>query len=138
MNQHDKVVTKNFAEPFVDGRRSFPIGFFPHLPVTSNLAPPPYTGSSSSMLTRSASVPEYLSTLSRTELTAAKSHPLNIFRTNSSLSMFYPDSLSLLARNSNQTKDLQVRSGIFSIQTRAKRHVAQDSPPRKKSVAFLP
>ena len=88
------------------------------------------------MQTRSATVPKYLSTFSPAELTVAKSHLRNIFRANSCLSIFYADLLDLLARNSNQPKDLQVRSGIFAIQIRTKRHVAHAWPPLKKSVSL--
>jgi hypothetical protein len=66
------------------------------------------------MLTRPKTIPEYLSTLSPAEQAIAKSHLLNIFRTNPWLSRFYADCLGLLASNSNPINNLQTRSAIFS------------------------
>jgi len=60
------------------------------------------------------SLQEYISTLSPALQSVAKSHLLNIFRTNPWLSRFYADSLDLLSSNSNQINNLQTRSEIFS------------------------
>src|SRR5580658_308313 len=66
------------------------------------------------MLTRSKTIPEYLSTLTPAEQAIANSHLLNIFRANPWLSRFYADCASLLASNHNQINNLQTRSAISS------------------------
>jgi hypothetical protein len=66
------------------------------------------------MITRSTTLPEYLSTLSPAELSVAKSHLLNIFRTNPWLSRFYAGCLRITPPNHNQINNLQTRSVIFS------------------------
>jgi hypothetical protein len=63
---------------------------------------------------RPTTLPEYLSTLSRAELATAKSHLLNIFRTNPWLSRFCADSLQIIDANSTQINNLQTRSENFS------------------------
>src|SRR5271165_5458082 len=65
------------------------------------------------MPAHSKSLQEYISALSPALQAIAKSHLLNIFRTNPWLSRFYADSLDLLAANSNQINNLQTRSDIF-------------------------
>jgi hypothetical protein len=66
------------------------------------------------MLTRRTTLPEYLSTLSPAEQAIAKSHLLNIFRTNPWLSRFCADSLQIIASNSNQINTLPTRSEKIS------------------------
>jgi hypothetical protein len=65
------------------------------------------------MLTRSATLPEYLSTLSPAELSTAKSHLLNIFRANPWLSRFYAGCLQIFDSKPNQIYNLQTRSENF-------------------------
>jgi hypothetical protein len=65
------------------------------------------------MLTRRTTLPEYLSTLSPTELSTAKSHLLNIFRANPWLSRFYAGCLQITDSNPNQFNNLQTRSENF-------------------------
>ena len=66
------------------------------------------------MLTRRTTLPEYLSTLSATELSIAKSHLLNIFRTNPWLSRFYAGCFQIIDSNPNQINNLPTRSENFS------------------------
>jgi hypothetical protein len=66
------------------------------------------------MLSRSTTLPEYLSTLSPAELSVGKSHLLNIFRANPWLSRFYAGCLQILPSNPGQINNLQARSVIFS------------------------
>jgi hypothetical protein len=65
------------------------------------------------MLTRSATLPEYLSTLNPAERSIAKSNLLNIFRANPWLSRFYADCLQIIDSNSNPINNLQTRSENF-------------------------
>jgi hypothetical protein len=65
------------------------------------------------MLNRQLSLQKYLSTLSPAELAEAKSHLLNIFRTNPWLSRFWAGGLALLSSNSSQINTLQTRSENF-------------------------
>jgi hypothetical protein len=65
------------------------------------------------MLTRSTTLPEYLSTLSPAEQATAKSHLLNIFRANPWLSGFYAGCLQIIDSNSNQINNLPIRSENF-------------------------
>jgi hypothetical protein len=65
------------------------------------------------MIRRRTTLPEYLSTLNPTELTAAKSHLFNIFRANPWLSRFYAGCLQIIATNLNQINNLPTRSENF-------------------------
>jgi hypothetical protein len=65
------------------------------------------------MIHRKTTLPEYLSTLSPAELAEAKSHLLNIFRTNPWLSRFYAGCLQIIASNPKQISNLPTRSENF-------------------------
>src|ERR1700676_156378 len=65
------------------------------------------------MLTHPRSLPKSLSNLSPVEISFAKSHLLNILRTNPWLSRFYADFFDLPSSNCNEINNLQARSGIF-------------------------
>jgi hypothetical protein len=66
------------------------------------------------MIRRRPSLPEYLSTLNPNQLAIAKSHLLNIFRTNPWLSRFYADCLQIIDSNSSQINNLPTRSEKIS------------------------
>src|SRR5580692_9116482 len=66
------------------------------------------------MLHRKTTLPEYLSTLSPAHQAIAKSHLLNIFRTNPWLSRFYADCLQIIDFNSSQINNLPTRSEKIS------------------------
>jgi len=65
------------------------------------------------MIRRKTTLPEYLSTLNPTELAEAKSHLLNIFRTNPWLLRFYAGCLQIFDSNSIPINNLQTRSENF-------------------------
>src|SRR5579863_4822178 len=65
------------------------------------------------MLAKPKTLQEYISSLTPALQAIAKSHLLNIFRTNPWLSRFYADSLDLLASNPHQINNLQTRSDVF-------------------------
>src|SRR5208282_6112302 len=65
------------------------------------------------MIRRKTTLPEYLSTLTPSELSVAKTHLLNIFRANPWLSRFCADSLQILDSNPNPINNLPTRSENF-------------------------
>jgi hypothetical protein len=65
------------------------------------------------MQSDSQSLQEYISTLTPSLQAIAKSHLLNILRTNPWLSRFYADSLDLLANNSSEINNLPTPSELF-------------------------